>query len=114
MFTFHLINSHDPRRRLKMELIMLVSHESLVTEVKPEVADLACILEIPYEIDKSDDHIYVHGKGIDSTLTLNSYYARRGSDHMVSTKIFCEILMDVKSGLTLLEAFNKQGYTFNC
>ena len=97
-----------------MELIKLAAHESLITEVTSEVSDLASILDIPHDIEKEDDHIYMHVRGIDSPLQLSSFYTRRGSDVMVSTHVFCEILMDIKSGMTVLEAFNKQGYTFNC
>ena len=97
-----------------MKLIKLASHESLITEVMSEVSDLAYFLEIPHDIEKGDDHIYMFIKNSDTPLQLSSFYIRRVSDVMVSTHVFCEILMDVKSGLTLLEAFNKQGYTFNC
>ena len=95
-----------------MELIKLATHESLITEVVPEVSDLASILDIPHGIEKEDDHIYMHVSGSDSTLHLSSFHIRRVSDVMVSTHVFCEILMDVKSGMTVLEAFNKQGYTY--
>ena len=93
-----------------MELIELVLHESLVTEVSGEVADFASILEIPYNIQSEDDHIYI--REASPPLALNSFYLRRDSDVMVSTKVFCEILMDIKGGLTVLEAYEKQGYTF--
>ena len=93
-----------------MELIQLYSHEALVTEISGEVADLASILGIPYEINNDHDHIYI--KSDYSPLELASYYHRRSSDVEVSTKVFCEILMDIKGGLTVLEAYKKQGYTY--
>ena len=93
-----------------MELIQLSLHESLVTEVSGEVADLASFLGIPYEIDNDHDHIYIKFDCL--PLELTSFYLRRNSDVMVSPKVFCEILMDIKGGLTVLEAYNKQGYTF--
>lgn len=93
-----------------MELIELASHASLVTEVSGEVADLASFLEIPYEIRSKDDHIYI--REASPPLELSSFYIRRKNDVMVSPKVFCEILMDIKGGLTVLEAYEKQGYTF--
>ena len=94
-----------------MELIELALHESLVTEVSGEVADFATFLEIPYNIQSEDDHIYIKYDCL--PIELSSFYLRRSSDVEVSTKVFCEILMDIKGGLTVLEAYNKQGYTFN-
>lgn len=93
-----------------MELIQLFSHESLITEISGEVADLAAFLEIPDEIQSQDDHIYI--KRATPPLEVDSFYTRRDSDVMVSPKVFCEILMDIKGGLTVLEAYNKQGYTY--
>ena len=110
LFTIHFISPHDPRRRLIMKLKRLALHESLVTEISGEVADLASILGIPYEIDNDHDHIYIKFDCL--PLELSSFYLRRKSDVEISTKVFCEILMDIKGGLTVLEAYEKQGYTF--
>lgn len=93
-----------------MKLLELVSEQALITEISTEVIDLANFLEIPHEIEKSDDHIYI--KEPDLPLSLSSFFIRRDSDVMVSPKIFCEILMDIKSGMSVLEAYNKHGYTF--
>ena len=93
-----------------MELIQLFSHEALVTEIPGEVANLASFLDIPYNIQSEDDHIYIKENPL--PIELASFYLRRNSDVMVSTKVFCEILMDIKGGLTVLEAYNKQGYIF--
>ena len=86
----------------------LHTHESLITCISDEVYNLACLLDIPTDIKHDDDHIYI-------TLELNveSFPIRRTSDVMVSPKVFCEILMDIKGGISVLEAFNKQGYTFD-
>lgn len=94
-----------------MHYIKLVTHQVLVTKISSEVIDLALFLEIPHGIEEVDDHIYI----VDDTLplALNSFHLRRGNDVMVSSKVFCEILMDIVGGLTVLEAYNKQGYTFN-
>ena len=93
-----------------MELIKLALHELLITEVSGEVVDLASFLGIPHDIRSKDDHIYIKYDCLPVELT--SFYLRRSNDVMVSTKVFCEILMDIKGGLTVLEAYNKQGYTF--
>ena len=93
-----------------MKAKMLSSHESLITAISDEVRDLALILEIPFRIDNEDDHIYI--KEAFLPLELDTFYTRRATDVMVSSKVFCEILMDVKSGLSILEAYKKQGYTF--
>ena len=86
----------------------LHTHESLITHISDEVYNLACLLDIPTNIRHGDDHIY-----ISSALSLESFPIRRTSDVMVSTKVFCEVLMDIKGGMSVLEAFNKQGYTFD-
>ena len=93
-----------------MELKRLALHESLVTEISGEVADLASILGIPHEINNDHDHIYIKYDCL--PLELTSFYLRRYSDVVVSAKVFCEILMDIKGGLTVLEAYSKQGYIF--
>lgn len=93
-----------------MELIELTLHESLITEVSGEVVNFAAFLDIPYNIQSEDDHIYI--KEASLPIELTSFYLRRNSDVMVSTKVFCEILMDIKGGLTVLEAYEKQGYTY--
>ena len=93
-----------------MQYIELVSHQELITEISSEVTDLALFLEIPHEIRELDDHIYI----VEDTLplVLESFNIRRDNDVMVSSKVFCEVIMDIKSGMTILEAFKKQGYTF--
>lgn len=94
-----------------MRLKKLFSHESLITEVSTEVCDLACFLDIPFNIDDPADHFYI--KGPETNLCIDSFNFRRDSDVLASSEVFCEILMDIKSGMSVLEAFNKQGYTFN-
>ena len=93
-----------------MELIKLALHESLITEISGEVADFASFLEIPYSVRSGDDHIYI--KAACLPVEITSFHFRRDSDVMISSKVFCEILMDIVGCLTILEAYNKQGYTF--
>ena len=93
-----------------MGLIKLYSREALITAISDEVFDLADFLGIPTNIDHADDHIYIIV--FNSTVNISTFINRRASDVMVSPKVFCEILMDIKSGMSVREAYNKQGYTF--
>lgn len=93
-----------------MQYIKLDSHQALITEISSEVIDLALFLEIPHEIANEDDHIYIVEDFL--PLVIQSFHVRRDNDLMVSSKVFCEILMDIQGGLTVLEAYEKQGYTF--
>ena len=95
-----------------MELTHLFSHQYLITETSDELLNLALFLEIPADIDLEDDHIYIADKV--GALSLGSFPTRRESDVVISNKAFSEILLDIKSGMTVLEAYNKQGYTFAC
>ena len=95
-----------------MELTRLFRHQYLITETSDELLNLALFLEIPADIDLEDDHIYIVDKV--GALSLDSFHTRRESDVVISNKAFSEILLDIKSGMTVLEAYNKQGYTFGC
>ena len=88
----------------------LYSHQSLITEISPEVSDLARFLDIPVKLHDPADHLYIVGTS--SELSLESFEYRRDSDVLVSSKVFCEILIDIKSGMSGRKAFNKQGYNF--
>ena len=93
-----------------MELTHLFSHQSLITEISDELLTLASFLEIPADIDLEDDHIYILNKV--GALSLGSFHARRESDVVISNKTFSDLLLDIRSGMTILEAYNKHGYTF--
>ena len=93
-----------------MELIHLFSHQSLITETSDELLNLALFLEIPADIDLEDDHIFINDKV--GTLSLGSFHVRRESDVLISNKTYSELLIDIASGMTVLEAYNKHGYTF--
>ena len=94
-----------------MELTHLFSHQSLIAEISDELLNLASFLEIPADIDLEDDHIYILNKV--GALSLGSFHARRESDVVIPNKTFSDLLLDIRSGMTILEAYNKQGYTFN-
>jgi len=95
-----------------MHLRKLFSQESLITPVSGEVLDLAAMLDIPTNINEEDDHIFIYIKEHTLPLYLESFFTRHGTDVEVSFKVFSEILMDIKGGLTVLEAYNKQDYTY--
>ena len=93
-----------------MRLIHLFSHQSLITEPSDELLTLASFLEIPADIDLEDDHIYIADKV--GALSIGSFNLRRDSDVVISNKAFSDLLIDITSGMTILEAYNKHGYTF--
>ena len=93
-----------------MDLTHLVSHQSLITEISDELLNLAAFLGIPAGIDLEDDHIFINDKV--GALSLGSFHVRRDSDILISNEAYSEILIDITSGMTVLEAFNKHGYTF--
>lgn len=94
-----------------MELIQLFSHQSLITEISGELLNLASFLEIPADIDLEDDHIFIVDKV--GALSIDSFIVRRDTDVVISNKAFSDLLIDITSGMTILEAYNKHGYTFN-
>ena len=93
-----------------MELTHLFSHQYLITETSDELLNLALFLEIPADIDLEDDHIYIVDKV--GALSLGSFHTRRESDVLISNKAFSDLLIDITSGMTILEAYNKHGYTY--
>ena len=93
-----------------MELKALLTHQSLITEVSEELITLANFLGIPTHISMEDDHVFILYE--EGELALSSFYIRQDADVEIPTELFCEILMDSTSGMTVLEAYNKQGYTF--
>ena len=93
-----------------MELTHLFSHQSLITETSGELITLASFLGIPADINLEDDHIYIIDKV--GALYLDSFPTRRDSDILISNETYSEILLDITSGMTVLEAYNKHGYTF--
>ena len=93
-----------------MELKKLDTFQSLITNISDEVIDLATFLEIPLDIDNNDDHIFIQYR--DRPLSLASFHVRRATDVLLPAEDYCNILMDIKGGFSVLEAYQKQGYTF--
>lgn len=94
-----------------MELKHLHTFQSLITEISDEVLDLANFLEIPLDVNHRDDHIFIRYS--DRELSLGSFFHRRDTDVLLSAEDYCNILMDIKAGLSVIEAYQKQGYTFD-
>ena len=93
-----------------MKYTQLLSYKSLITKPSDELLNLASFLEIPADIDLEADHIFIVDKV--GALSLGSFIIRRDSDELITNETFSEILLDIKSGMTVLEAYNKHGYTF--
>ena len=93
-----------------MELIKLYSYHALITETSDTLIDLAAFLDIPADINMSDDHVFIIDN--EGDLSLGSFFIRRTTDVVVTTEVFCEVLMDIKAGMSILEVYNKHGYTF--
>ena len=93
-----------------MGLIHLPSHQSLITNPSDELLNLASFLEIPADINLEDDHVFIIDKV--GALSLGSFFVRRDTDVLISNKTYSELLIDITSGMTVLEAYNKHGYTF--
>ena len=94
-----------------MKLIHLFTYQSLITEISDELVTFAEFLDIPTDIDIQDDHVFISDNV--EEFSLASYDFRRDSDVLVPTKVFCEVLMDIKAGMTVIDAFNRLGYTFD-
>ena len=88
----------------------LYSHQALITKPSLELLDLAVFLDIPVDIDFEDDHVFI----VDSVkgFGITSFLTRRAADVLVPNEVFFEVLMDIKGGMTVLEAYEKQGYTY--
>ena len=94
-----------------MELIHLLTHTALITEISDELVTFAEFLDIPADIDMQDDHVFISGD--EEEFSLASFHFRRDSDVLIPTEVFCGLLMDIKAGMSILEAYIKQGYTFS-
>ena len=93
-----------------MELIQLFSHQYLITEPSDDLINLASFLGIPADIHLEDDHVYIEDKV--GAPSLGSFIVRRDNDILISNETYSELLIDITSGMTILEAYNKHGYTF--
>ena len=94
-----------------MELKHLRTCQSLITEISDELVTFAEFLDIPADIEMQDDHVFISGN--EEEFSLASFHFRGDSDVLIPTEVFCELLMDIKAGMTVIDAFNRQGYTYH-
>lgn len=96
-----------------MTLHKLSTPYSLITDVDDLVLALANILSIETCcINPAHDHIYISNIYDETKVYLISSIFRAPSDVWISPEKFCELFLDILSGMPALEAYNKQGYTF--
>ena len=93
-----------------MELTCLLTYQSLITEVSDELVTFAEFLDIPADIDMQEDHVFISDN--EEEFSIASFDLRRDSDVLIPTEVFCELLMDIKAGMSIREVYNKHGYTF--
>lgn len=94
-----------------MGLIHLLTCQSLITEISDELVTFAEFLDIPADIDMQDDHVFISSN--EEEFSLASFHFRGDSDVLIPTEVFCELLMDIKAGMPVIDAFNRQGYTYH-
>ena len=97
-----------------MNLITLESPAYLITPMDSSILTLAHLLNV--ELGKSfnidDPYLFlVIDRETQSLLRISSDYPN-ASDVEVSSKTFSEIIMDIASGMSVITAFEKQGYTY--
>ena len=90
-----------------MELIKLFAYQSLITEISDELVTFAEFLDIPADINMQDDHVFISGN--EEEFSIASFDLRRDYDVLIPTEVFCELLMDIKAGMSIREAYNKHG-----
>ena len=97
-----------------MKLITLVSPEYLTTPMDSSILTLAHLLNVEIDTFSNPRNPYIFlvvDQKTESLLEIASDYATE-SDVEVSSKIFSEIIMDIASGMSVITAFEKQGYTY--
>lgn len=96
-----------------MTLHKLSTPYSLVTDVDEIVLALANILNVDTSsINPTHDHIYITNIYDENEARLISSAFRAPSDVCISPENFCELFIDILSGMPAKKAYNKQGYTF--
>ena len=97
-----------------MTLHKLATPYSLITDIDDLVITLANILNVETcHIKPTDDHIYIANVYNRHSMYLASSPIRAPTDVWISPDRFYELLQDILTGIPAIEAFNKQGYTFN-
>ena len=97
-----------------MNLITLDSPGYLTTPMDSSILTLAHLLhvELGKPFNTNVPYLFlVIDRETQSLLWISSAYPH-ASDVEASSKIFSEIIMDIASGMSVITAFEKQGYTY--
>ena len=97
-----------------MNLITLGSPGYLTTPMDSSILTLAHLLNVELDTHFNTNVPYlflVVDRKTESLVEISSDYAME-LDIGVSSKVFSEIIMDIASGMSVITAFEKQGYTY--
>ena len=97
-----------------MNLITLGSPGYLTTPMDSSILTLANLLNVELGKPFNTEVPYlflVIDRETQSLLRISSDYVME-LDVEVSSKVFSEIIMDIASGMSVITAFEKQGYTY--
>ena len=97
-----------------MNLITLSSPEYLTTPMDSSILTLAHLLNIGIDtlFNTNVPYMYLVVDEVTHRLIQISSDYSADADVEVSSKTFSEIIMDIASGMAVITAFEKQGYTF--
>ena len=97
-----------------MNLITLDSPAYLTTRMDSSILTLAHLLNIGIDTPFNTHVPYMYLVVDEVThrlIQISSDYSA-DADVEVSSKVFSEIIMDIASGMSVITAFEKQGYTY--
>ena len=97
-----------------MKLITLGSPGYLTTPMDNSILTLAHLLNVKFDNSFNTNVFYIFlvvDKKTESLVEIASDWAM-DLDVEVSSKVFSEIIMDIASGMSVITAFEKQGYTY--
>ena len=97
-----------------MNLITLDSPGYLTTPMDNSILTLAHLLNVKLDthFNPRDPYLFLMvDLETQSLIEIASDYATE-SDVEVSSKVFSEIIMDIASGMPVITAFERQGYTY--
>lgn len=96
-----------------MTLHKLSTPYSLITDIDDLVITLVDILNVKTcNIKPTDDHIYLADIYSRHSMYIASSDIRAPTDVWISPDRFYELILDILSGMSAKEAYEKQGYTF--
>lgn len=95
-----------------MKLHRLLAPSYLTVDPDCFIVDLAYLLGLDVDVDLNHDHFHIHVNTKHKFQELSSYMSPTRNDVRVSPEVFSKILMDIASGMAVITAFEKQGYTF--